>query len=827
MNRIRHIDGHDIVSVSGWQLCATAPDAVSDPRSPELAWSGTALGPATTAAAMLRALGQFSLEGSSRRFDGEEWWFKAAIPAIEHAPGDEIVLRVDGIATIADVWIDGDSFAPMEGMFRTREIPLPHGGGELVLRCKSLDAVLAGRRPRPRWKTPMIENQQLRWFRTTLLGRTPGWSPSVAPVGPWRGVHVEHRRAAAVDGVRLATRVEGTDGVLDVSCRVRALGTHLGPITVVVSRDGHESRATMRSAETPEGESFGAVLTIPNVAKWWPHTHGEPSLYSVKLQVGTMVVDLGQIGFRTLTRASNGDGFGLVVNGVPVFCRGACWTPLDVVTMTADRPAYERALRQVRDAGMNMIRVGGTMVYESDDFYDLCDELGILLWHDFMFANMDYPEEHEPFVAEVVAETREFLDRMQGRPSLAVLCGNSEGEQQAAMFGAARDRWSPKLFHEVLANESRERCPDVLYWPSSAHGGAFPHEPRVGTTSYYGVGAYLRPLEDARRAEVRFATECLAFANVPEHTPPGTKVHHPAWKARTPRDLGAGWDFDDVRDHYVQRLFGVDPVAVRYADHDRYLDLGRAAVGEVMAATFGEWRRQGSTCRGGIVWFLRDFWAGSGWGVVGADGTPKSVYWYLKRALAPVAVHLTDEGNNGLYVHVANDRPEVLACELEIALYRSGEVVSGKGKRALEVPAHGAISRPAMDFFEGFMDLSNAFRFGPPLCDVAVATLTSNAARAQTFHFPVGVPSSRDLDLGLVATAQTVSEGVYDVTIKTRRFAQCVRLDAEGYAADDAWFHLAPGDEKTLRVTRTSGSKPLKGALVALNFDGSAKIVVA
>lgn len=825
MNRIRHIDGHDIVSVSGWQVCATAPNSVDDPRSPSLAWSGTVEGPATTAAAMLRALGQFSLEGASRRFDAEDWWFKAAIPAIEPATGDELVLRVDGIATIADVWIDGESFAPLEGMFRTREIPLPHGGGELVLRCKSLDAALAGRRPRPRWKTPMIENQQLRWFRTTLLGRTPGWSPPVAPVGPWRGVHVEHRRAAAVDGVRLAARIEGTSGVLDVACRVRALGTHLGPITVVVSREGHEWRAEMRPSE---GESFAASLTIPNVSKWWPHTHGEPALYGVKLHLGTLVVDLGQVGFRTITRRAGGeDDFGLAVNGVPVFCRGACWTPLDVVTMTSDRAAYERALRQVRDAGMNMLRVGGTMVYEGDDFYDLCDELGILLWHDFMFANMDYPEEHEPFVAEVVGEAREMLDRMQGRPSLAVLCGNSEGEQQAAMFGAPRERWSPPLFHEVLATESRARCPDVLYWPSSAHGGAFPHEPRVGTTSYYGVGAYLRPLEDARRSEVRFATECLAFANVPEQTPPGTKVHHPAWKARTPRDLGAGWDFDDVRDHYVQRLFGVDPVAVRYADHDRYLDLGRAAVGEVMAATFGEWRRRGSSCAGGIVWFLRDFWAGAGWGVVGADGTPKSVYWYLKRALAPVAAHVTDEGNNGLYVHVANDGPAALEGELEVALFRAGEVVSGRGTRALAVPAHGAVSMPAIDLFEGFMDLSNAFRFGPPLCDVAVATVTvGGAVRAQAFHFPVGWPQAKHLDLGLTATAKAVADGVYDLTVKTRRFAQCVRVDAEGYAADDAWFHLAPGGEKTLRVTRTGGTKPFKGAVVALNLDGSAKIAV-
>src|SRR6185312_9874785 len=142
----------------------------------------------------------------------------------------------------------------------------------------------------------------------------------------------------------------------------------------------------------------------------------------------------------------------------------------------------------------------------------------------------------------------------------------------------------------------------------------------AGTSSYYGVGAYLRPLDDARRSELVFASESLAFANIPDERGlpggPGLRVHHPAWKMRSPRDLGAGWDFDDVRDHYVARLFGVDPVNLRVSDHERYLALGRVATGEVMAQAFGEWRRQRSPPRGALIWFLRDLWPGAGWGVI-------------------------------------------------------------------------------------------------------------------------------------------------------------------------------------------------------------------
>ena len=824
--------------MSIWQACATPPKgarAGSGPPHAELdaslSWGAPAELTAPTAAAMLRAAGTWSLDAPARRFDAEDWWFRAKLPDVDIATADELVLALDGIATVADVWLDGAPVLQSTNMFLRHEHVLAagaRGGSELVICCRSLDALLAARRPRPRWRAPMIENQQLRWFRTTLLGRTPGWSPPAAVVGPWAGVRVERRRDATVDDVQIRTAIDGTTGIVDVTCQPRALGAfEIVRVDLILERAGHEHRTVLE--RTSEG-AFAGRLSIPDVALWWPHTHGDPALYTARLSIcaprTSVAVDLGAVGFREIVQ--DGD-FSLSVNGVPIFCRGACWTPLDVVTMRQGRSAYERALHQARDAGMNMLRVGGTMVYESDDFYDLADELGILLWHDFMFANMDYPEDDAAFAASVAEEARQFLARLEGRPSLAVLCGNSEVEQQAAMFGASRERWSPKLFHETLATIAKEARPDVPYWPSSAHGGAFPHEARRGTTSYYGVGAYLRPLEDARRSEVRFATECLAFANVPAEAAlsGGPPISRAALLARTPRDLGAGWDFADVRDHYLKVLFGVDPTALRYGDHDRYLELGRAATAEVMAAVFGEWRRADSRCRGGLVWFLRDLWEGAGWGVVGADGTPKSPWWTMRRACAPVAVHLSDEGGNGLYVHLVNDRQERLAGELELSLFRAGELAVGASKRAVEIAGHGATSIPAASMFEGFLDLSYAYRFGPPACDLVVATLRAGETLVQTFHFPLGLPSTRELDLGLVARASPRADGDFDLALRTRRFAQSLVVDAEGFTADDAWFHLPPGGERLLRLRRASGSAPaavLRGTVRALNGASATKI---
>ena len=829
--RIRAQGSHEVAPILEWQACAVAPGSIESPEALDRAgvkWVASAR-PAPVAA-VLRDAGEWSIDGPARRFDAEEWWYRARFP---RGGADETALRFDGLATIADVWLNGERLFKSESMFvaRTHRVDeLLRDDNELAIRFAPLDASLGARRPRPRWRAPMIEHQQMRWIRATLLGRTPGWSPPAAVVGPWRPVWIERRRGMWVESVRVRARVQEGSGRLDVSCGVRGLhGDTPSRVEVILDRAGAWHSAIL---DPGQDGTFSGYVDVPRVDLWWPHTHGEPALYRVRLVVHgrrETHVDIGTVGFRTVEKTGD---FALSINGVPVFCRGACWTPIDPVTLVSDRAAYDAALAQVQAAGMNMIRVGGTMAYESDDFYDVADERGVLLWHDFMFANMDYPDEDAGFVATVEAEARQFLARMQGRPSLAVLCGNSEGEQQAAMWGAPRERWSPKLFHEILPRLSADEAPGVPYWPSSAHGGAFPHEATVGTTSYYGVGAYLRPQEDARRSAVRFATECLAFANVPGEAElpggPSVKVHHPAWKARTPRDLGAGWDFDDVRDHYVQDLFRVDPMRLRYADHERYLALGRVAVGEVMANAMGEWRRKKSVCGGAIVWFLRDLWKSAGWGVVSSAGTPKAPYFYLRRALQPVAVHMTDEGGSGIFVHVMNERPARLQGELEVTLYK-GETRIASGKRALDVPARSVAEVPAGELFEGFLDLTYSYRFGPPSHDLAVGTLHAEAgAPAPAFYFPLGLPASSAGDVGITATAAPRDDGDYDLTVATRAFAQSVALAVEGFTSDDDFFHVAPGGVHVVRLRPDAAhaGKAPRGQVQPLNASAATKITV-
>ena len=169
----------------------------------------------------------------------------------------------------------------------------------------------------------------------------------------------------------------------------------------------------------------------------------------------TVVLELGSIGFRSLELRREAGDFAVHVNGTALFCRGACWMPLDVVSLQADAAAYVETVDAVRAAGMNMLRVCGPTVYESDEFLDLCDRSGVLLWQDFMFANMDYPGENPAWLASVEREVTQQLSRLQGRPALAMLCGNSEVAQQASMAGTARSDWEPPLFESRLAAWAR------------------------------------------------------------------------------------------------------------------------------------------------------------------------------------------------------------------------------------------------------------------------------------------------------------------------------------------------------------------------------------
>ena len=519
-----------------------------------------------------------------------------------------------------------------------------------------------------------------------------------------------------------------------------------------------------------------------------------------------------------------------------MFCRGACWTTRDIVSLAGSREDLAPVLTRLRDGGANMIRVGGTMVYESDDFYQLCDELGLLVWQDFMFANMDYPADDDAFLANARAEAEQQLRRLRRHPSIAIYCGNSEVEQQAAMLGMERTRWRNALFSRVLPAVQREWHSDVAYLPSTPCGGDLPFHVGAGVAHYYGVGAYRRSIADVRRDNVAFTSECLAFANVPESDAVGEitpaqppVIHDPRWKQRTPRDSGAGWDFEDVRDHYLRELFSVDPVSLRSADPLRYLELSRATSAEVMARVFAEWRSSHSRCGGGLVWFLLDLWPGAGWGVLDSRGRAKSCYYALRRVWQPRAVVLTDEGLDGLHVHVINESDEAWAPTLELRLVRRGQLTAAHADRRCALPPRGRLTFSAETLLGGFHDITYAYRFGPPAHDVVAATLREDTGvvTSQAFWLRDAAAITADSCGAVMAEARAVDASTIEIVIASERFLCTARLDTPDFDVDDNYFHVLPGEPVHVRARARRDPAPrFTGAIEALNLDGAVTIDV-
>ena len=829
------------ILLKNWFICEVAPPVQLTDKTLTEEFSWVALPELMPVAAALRKLNQWTINGSPRRFDAQDWWYKLKFDVSDCDSGESIILNMDGLATIAQVWLNGNLLLASSNMFISHRLVVNgflHGkDNELLIHFSALDSHLALPRKRPRWRAPMVAHQQLRWFRTTLLGRTPGWSPPAAVVGPWRDIWLERSSGLDVKDLSVESGLEGATGVL--KCRLELCATHgmrIDSVSLQLERGGQVQGQLLACSHGTH--HFAGELRLEQVDLWWPHTHGEPALYKAALIIrlenvaGETTIDIGQVGFRTITLDTANEHFSLKINGIPVFCRGAVWTPLDPVTLRSSPEQCRVAVAQARTAGMNMLRVAGTMVYEEDHFYQTCDEQGMLVWQDFMFANMDYPGADNGFMASVELEVCQQLKRLQASACVALFCGNSEVAQQAAMWGAPREFWQAEMFEQTLADLCARHAPGIPYWPSSAHGGSFPHQANAGTTSYYGVGAYLRPLDDARRTDLKFATECLAFANIPvasaiARMPGGhaIRVHHAGWKERTARDMGAGWDFDDVRDHYLGSVFNTDPCKLRYADHERYLTLGRMTTGEVMAASFAEWRRPASSCRGAMVLFLRDLWAGAGWGLLDDAGVPKACYYYLKRVLQPLSVLLSDEGVNGLFVHVINERSDDRQVGLELSAWRQGDIRVASGKKSLTVPARGAKSLSSLELLEHFIDLTHAYKFGPMACDAVVVTLSDSQDRplCRAFHFPGGLAAQPETDVGLTARAIMLDDQTAELVVKSKRFAQGVHFDLPGFQADDEYFHLPPQSE--MRVTlRGTGCQPLSGWVHAANSQKSVRI---
>ncbi|MEO8052806.1 MAG: hypothetical protein ABI833_20540 [Acidobacteriota bacterium] len=296
---------------AGWEMASTP-----DPLLPETL-SGLRFIPAkvpSTVASALRDQGAWHM-GDGTRFDASEYWFRCRFDAEPTEAGEEIALRIGGIATVAEVWLNGEKILKSSSMFASNEVnvsALVRDRNEVLIVCRSLTAAMREQRRRPpaaRWRTRVVAEQQLRWFRTTFLGRAPGFAREPEPVGPWRPITMVRRRRVVIENWSRQADLDGTAGVIRFDVQMRSLQADAKPVAGrILSGD---AEALLDLEQLGAKHHGRAVLRIPNAQRWWPHTHGEPALYALQLELqladGSIVTfDDLPVGFRPEAIASAG-----------------------------------------------------------------------------------------------------------------------------------------------------------------------------------------------------------------------------------------------------------------------------------------------------------------------------------------------------------------------------------------------------------------------------------------------------------------------------------------------------------------------------------------
>lgn len=754
----------------------------------------------TTVGALLAGSPWVHSDANESDPDDYDWWYHATAECAADS-----VLSFDGITFPATVFIDGEPAVEVASMFLPVRVELDAGVHEVHIHCASLNSWLRTRRGRGRWRSTLVASQGLRWARTTLLGRAPVYGGDVlpAPVGLWRPVELDACRAddiriTAVDGqMSLTARIVGAD---DVRC---------------VVHDPAGAKIVDETLRCRDG-AISATLSIADPELWWPRGYGEQSLYRLQLLVGDQVLTSRSVGFATTTVDTSDDGFTLSVNDVEIFVRGTTWAPTDPVGLTVDSTILSERIASFADAGATMLRVVGGLTYEQPEFYQLCAEQGLLVWQDAMQATFDPPDE----VGEVIAtEVAHLLALLSGNPALAVVSGGSETIQQPEMFGVAPGRRSMPLLTELLP-ETVSAMSTAAYVPSSpwsARGLAI--RPDVGVAHWFGVGGYQRRIDDVRTAGVRFAAESLAFAIPPSDAAIERDFgslsavgHHPRWKAGVPRDRTASWDFEDIRDHYVREVFGVDPLNIRRVDPARYLLLGRMAVAEAMGQCYRFWRQRDSRCAGALTLGGIDLMPGAGWGLLAHDGAPKAPLAVLGRLWATTAITIADAGLSGLRIDVHHDGPQPLRATVELHIAGSSTPLASQ---SIDVAPHSSLTMFDADLTGEFADLSAAYRFGPPRSDAVEVRLVGSDGTLVSRDVVVLTPPTSPVTAHIDAALTSVDNDTWKLRVVSSATLRYVHVevangDAADWVADDDYFPLIAGlpYEPTLRRVADTAAAP-------------------
>lgn len=720
-----------------------------------------------------------------------------------------IYLTFEGIDTVADVYFNNKCILRTANMFVTHRVRIEKiaRAGENSLRVIIHSPTKYAEAQERKHGKIFAELDTYRvHIRKAQYSFGWDWGPRLATSGIWKSVYLDFVNDALIEQPRLSTldvRGKKVDALLAANLTFPP-GYSASGKRLHLTFSGNQYPITL---SMPKGEVLKKKLRLTDVDLWWTHDLGSPKLYEVKMEI--VGVD-GEVlstcsfttGFKVVKlirdRDKNGESFIFELNQRKIFARGADWIPSDSFLPRLKADDYRTLVVAAREAGMNMLRVWGGGVYEDEEFYKACDEYGILVWQDFMFACASYPD-YRKFVNEVEIEAIQNVQRISRHPCVAIFCGNNESEWTwKTKTGQPVDEMPGTLLFKRKLREIVGRIsPEIPYWRSSPFGGIDPDSQDEGNHHQWEVWSGFKPPSAYKNNRARFVTE-FGFQSPPTLATikEFTEVQDQDMQSRVMR-------LHNKQVEGTERLFRFAAGEVRIAGNFEDVVLQMQLVQAKAIKTGVEhWRKRKWKTSGTLFWQLNDCWPVSSWSAIDHRKRPKALYYWAKKFYKPMKL-VMEQRNDLVEIYFVNDILTPLECEVRIfAMDISGNVFK---KQSKNVRARGN-SASLVDTID-----ASGFRKDETVIHADVVGLRDGAMIDEDDAILVPWLDFKFQLPRLEINASDGNEG-HLISLRSDKFLQGVYLPLDEFVGDlsDNFFSLQPNKEKTILYKGNSSLSSLR-----------------
>jgi beta-mannosidase len=727
---------------------------------------------------------------------------------------DKIELVFEGLDTYANVFLNNEPLLNGDNMFRTWRADckrlLKPGANTLRIRFRSPINEILPVMAKMSYQLPAGNDQGEKTSPHTRKAPYQfgwDWGPRFVTSGIWRPVYLEAWNTARVADLHIVPR-QVTAAAARLTAEVEVVADSNASATIVVDNLTGKSVVAKRVVTLTSGHNRVPLdFVITNPALWWPNGLGAHPLYRFKARLlidGRPVDELTiRTGLRSLelrqSPDDSGKSFTFVINGVPVFAKGANWIPADSFPTRISKAKYRQLLESARDTNMNMLRVWGGGIYERNDFYELCDEMGILLWQDFMFGCSLYPGD-QAFLDNVRQEAIDNVKRLRNHPSIVIWVGNNEIESGWFHWGwkdqLPAKLWDDylKLFYGVLPEVCSSLDPSRPYWPSSPSSKLEddPESQKMGDLHYWQVWHAALPFSEYEKQHPRFMSE-YGFQSFPQletvntyTVPADHDIASPVMMAHQRHPRG-----NQLIREYMLREYR-EP-----KDFASFLYVSQVLQAEGIKIGAEHLRRIMPHNMGSLFWQLDDCWPVASWSSIDYTGRWKALQFYARRFYSEILVTPHEEKGN-LNFFIVSDRLQPVAAQLKVNLLDFGgnDLWSQEKNIQLAPLSSKSYLTIPIDTLLAGRDEKGIFLFAEVLVDGK--RVSSNEHFFQPYK-NLSLPRAQ-IDFDVVA-----ARGGFKVTLSADKLARAVYLSAPGSAGffADNYFDLIPGEKVEVQF-RTS-----------------------